>query len=181
MSAPPGPATPIASADAPASESAERPRQLVSAFLYRLLHPKPVVLETRRPIEVPVLTEVKRLWQRGEKAAAVQYGYAAVLADLPRAFGVRFPSDWTHEDILERGVTEEMVPIPEFLHRFLALYAPVRYGAHPAEDLPSPEPLLTSIYAHPKMWGLYLNEVPIAPSPTTGVRSSATTPQGTSP
>lgn len=136
------------------------PRQILSAVLHRLLHPRPIVLETRRPIEVPVLTEVKRLWQNGEKAASIRLGYVTVLADVQRAFGVQFPEDWTHEDILERGVTQEMVPIPDFLHKFLSLYAPLRYGSVPPEDLPSPEPILQSIYSHPKMWGLYLAEVP---------------------
>lgn len=179
MSAPPAPgAAPLPLPGSPPATLEASPKRGLSALVHRLLHPRPVLLDTRRPIEVPVLTEVKRLWQRGERTAAVRYGYVTVLADLSRAFGVAFPSDWTHEDILERGVTPEMVPIPEFLHRFLRLYAPVRYGARPPADLPSPEPLLQSIYAHPKMWGLYLHEVPAVANATP---PGAVAPRGSSP
>lgn len=152
---PPSPTAAVA-----AAPSLGGPKQILAAALHRLLHPRPVVLETRRPVEVPVITEVKRLWQRGHPDEAIRFGYAAVLRDLQRAFHVSFPADWTHEDILERGVTEAMVPIPEFLHTYLRLYAPVRYGRGVPEGLPSPEGLLQSIYAHPAMWALYLSEVP---------------------
>jgi hypothetical protein len=123
------------------------------------------VLETRRPVEVPVLTETKRRWGRGDRAGAVRYGYESVLVDLQRGFAVEFPPDWTHEDILERGVTPEMESIPEFLGRLVRIYERVRYGPAVPRDLPSPEPLLQSIYAHPKMWGLYIAEVPHADAP----------------
>ncbi len=172
-------------ADSPApTPSLGGPREILRSVVYRLLHPRPVVLETRRPIEVPVLTEVKLRWQRGEREEAIRYGYNAVLADLQRAFGVAFPEDWTHEDILERGVTEEMVPIPELLHRFLSVFAPVRYGGPPSAELPSPEPWLQSIYAHPRMWGLYLNEVArpdLEPSTAGRATTADTTPGGPTP
>jgi len=151
------------------------PREILSALLQRLLHPRPLVLETRRPVEVPVLTETKRRWARGDRGGAVRYGYAAVLTDLERGFSVSFPPDWTHEDILERGVTAEMDSIPEFLERLVAIYERVRYAGSVPRDLPSPEPLLQSIYAHPRMWGLYIAEVPATPS---DAASSAGEPEG---
>ncbi|HEY6237708.1 MAG TPA: hypothetical protein VIZ68_00785 [Thermoplasmata archaeon] len=138
------------------------PREILAAVVHRILHPRPLVLETRRPVEVPVLTETKRRWGRGDRAGAVRYGYESVLVDLQRGFAVEFPPDWTHEDILERGVTPEMESIPEFLGRLVRVYERVRYGPAVPRDLPSPEPLLQSIYAHPRMWGLYIAEVPRA-------------------
>jgi hypothetical protein len=141
--------------------------------MHRLLHPRAVVLETRRPVEVPVITETKRLWVNGERPAAVRYAYEAALADVERAFDVRFPADWTHEDILERGTSPEMGSVPDFLVQLLRLYEPIRYGANGADANRSPEPLLQSIYAHPKMWGLYIAAVPASPEPAlpTGSRT----------
>ncbi len=117
-------------------------------------------------MEVPVLTETKRRWGNGDRRGAIQYAYDAVLVDLERAFGARFPPDWTHEDILERGVSTEMGSIPDFLIQLLKLYEPVRYGNADAEPTRSPEPILQSIYGHPKMWGLYLAEVPATAAAT---------------
>ena len=135
------------------------PRRLLGALVHRLLHPRPVVLETRRPVEVPVITETKRRWMRGDRLGAVRFAYEGSLADIQRAFGVRFPDDWTHQDILERGVTAEMAPIPDFLHRLLTVYEPVRYGGELPTEIPPPDDILRSIYAHPKMWGLYVEHV----------------------
>jgi hypothetical protein len=145
--------------------------------MHRLLHPRAIVLETRRPVEVPIITETKRRWENGERASAVRYAYESCLADVERAFGTHFPPDWTHEDILERGTSPEMGSVPDFLHQLLRLYEPVRYGAAGAEPARSPEPLLQSIYAHPRMWGLYIATVP-APSETTAVGASPTSSEG---
>ena len=164
----------MASADLPPNRAAT-PREMVAALMHRLLHPRPLLLDTRRPVEVPVLTETKRRWARGDRSGATRYAYEATLLDLERAFGVHFPSDWTHEDILERGVTEEMGSVPEFLARLLELYEPVRYGSSVPATATSPEPILQSIYGHPKMWGLYLAEVPA--SPEGGAASELPTPE----
>ena len=158
------------------------PREMLAAVVQRILHPRAVLLDTRRPVEVPVITETKRRWAKGERSGAVQYAYESVLVDLERAFGVRFPADWTHEDILERGVTPEMEPIPDFLVELLKLYEPVRYGRAEPPPARSPEPILQSIYGHPKMWGLYLRTVPAtpevaAPEPASPVEP----PSGTAP
>jgi hypothetical protein len=151
----------------------ETPRTMLSALVHRLLHPRPLVLETRRPVEVPVLTETKRRWGRGERATAIRFAYEASLLDVQRAFGLEFPPSWTHQDILERGVTPEMGSVPEFLLRLLALYEPVRYGEEVSLGAESPVSLLESIYAHPKMWGLYVVAVPAPETPNVVVPRKA--------
>jgi hypothetical protein len=140
-------------------------KERLEQLLHRILHPRPVVLDTRRPVEVPVITETKRLWSRGHRAEAVRYAYDAVLRDVQRAYHVEFPPDWTHEDILVRGVTREMGPIPDFLMQLLQLYEPVRYAANPPADLRSPVPLVESLYSPEPMWALYLAEMPHVPEP----------------
>jgi hypothetical protein len=142
------------------------PRELLAAVMHRLLHPRRIVLETRRPVEVPVITETKRRWEVGDRAGAVRFAYESALADVERAFGIHFPPDWTHEDILERGTSPEMGSVPDFLVQLLRLYEPVRYGPAGTEPARSPEPLLQSIYGHPRMWGLYIHAVP-APAAAT--------------
>ena len=141
-------------------------RAILGALVQRILHPRPVVLESRRPIEVAVVTEVKRLWANGQREKAVRYACDSVIADLQRGYAVRFPPDWTHEDILVRGVTPEMGPIPDFLAHLVRLYEPVRYGGLPSETSASPVPLVESIYSQPAMWGLYLAHVPVAGGPS---------------
>ena len=158
---------------APGTESELTPRSVVRGLVYRLLHPRGILLDTRRPIEVPVVTETKRLWNRREREAAIRYAYDAVLADVQRAFGVTFPSDWTNEEILVLGMTPEMAPVPEFLHALLIAYEPIRYGGMASAATASPEALLLSIYSHPKMWALYLAEVPV-----TGGPAPSATPSG---
>ena len=139
------------------------PREFLAAVLHRILHPRPIVLETRRPVEIPVITETKRRWVVGDRVGAVRYAYEGALADVQRAFGTEFPAHWTHEDILERGVSPEMGSVPDFLVQLLRLYEPVRYGASGTPSDQSPEPILQSIYAHPRMWGLYVAAVPAPP------------------
>lgn len=147
----------------PESLPVTTPRELLAAVMHRLLHPRAIVLETRRPVEVPVITETKRRWVVGDRTGAICYAYEAALVDVQRAFGIEFPPDWTHEDILERGTSAAMGSVPDFLVQLLRLYEPVRYGHAAAEPSRSPEPLLQSIYAHPRMWGLYLTAVPATP------------------
>lgn len=134
------------------------------AWIDRLLRRRPVILETIRPLEVPVITEAKRRDGLGDRAGAIRYAYAAVLGDLERAFGLRFPPHWTHEEIVEKGMRPEMAPIPDFLRRLLALYEPVRYGDSP-RDLGDPVELLVSIYSHRAMWGLYADRRRAPPPP----------------
>ncbi len=163
--------------DAPAEElPLSTPREFLAAVMHRLLHPRAVVLETRRPVEVPVITEAKRRWIQGDRTGAICFAYESSLADVQRAFGTRFPEDWTHEDILERGTSAEMGSVPDFLVQMLRLYEPVRYGHPDAEPTESPEPLLQSIYGHPKMWGLYLATVPATPAASSAVPSPLPAP-----
>ena len=108
-----------------------------------------------RPIEVPVLTEAKRLLVRGEYAKAVLFSYPTVLNDVERAYGSAFSPNWTHEEILGRGLPGGMERLPEFLAGLYRLYAPVRYGRTAAEDGDRLVALLQSVYAHRPMWELY--------------------------
>lgn len=162
---PPGPVPPPLPAVDRAGPSA---RARLGAFLTKLVTPRPVILETMRPVEIPVITETKRRWSSGDRAGSVGYAYGAVLYDLQRAFSVEFRPDWTNEEILVFGVTPEMVPIPDFLARLVRMYEPIRYGGAIPDDAGSPEPLLQSIYAHHAMWRLYVEAVPhrgAAPAP----------------
>ena len=158
---PPGSVAPALPAPSPpATDLGGRLR----AFGSWLVHPHPVVLETRRSVEVPPITETKRLWAAGDRAGAVAYAWGAALYDIQRAFKVRFPPHWTNEEILVIGVTPEMVPIPDFLEQLLREYEPIRYGGLLPADLPSPEPILLSIYSHRAMWLLYVEALPAPPA-----------------
>ncbi|MCI4350220.1 MAG: hypothetical protein L3K15_01730 [Thermoplasmata archaeon] len=134
-------------------------RGRVAGWVRRLLHPRLVILETMRPVEVPVLTETKRRWVQGEREGAILYAYEAVLADLQRAYGVRYPPDWTHDDILVHGVTPEMEPILPFVKELHDQYLPLRYGGVVPEGFPSPERLVQSVYSQRAMWALYVEGI----------------------
>ncbi|MGI0132621.1 MAG: hypothetical protein ACREDK_05970, partial [Thermoplasmata archaeon] len=108
-----------------------------------------------RPIEVPVLTETKRLLVRGEYAKAVLFAYPTVLNDVERAFGVSFSVHWTHEEILRRGLPAGTGRLPEFLLGLYRLYEPVRYGRSVIAQGDRLVALLQSVYAHRPMWELY--------------------------
>jgi hypothetical protein len=140
--------TPPPTAPHPPSEL--RPR-LRSIFRRR----RNLVAHSIIPVEVPVLTETKRLWVAGRKAKAIRYAYPAALADLQRAYGVTFQPTWTHEEIQVLGMGPAMGDLPEFFLFLYRLYEPVRYGE--PERLPDGDPveLLQSIYGHPEMWQLY--------------------------
>ena len=108
-----------------------------------------------RPIEVPVLTETKRLLVRGDYRKAVLFAYPTVLNDVERAYGVAFSPNWTHEEILERGLPQGTERLPEFLRGLYRLYEPVRYGRDVRAHDDRLVSLLQSIYAHRPMWELY--------------------------
>jgi hypothetical protein len=115
------------------------------------------VRELLRPIEVPVLTEVKRRLAHDQVAAALEYAYPQVLTDLQRAYGVEFPPGFSHEDIVDRGFSEPMQPFRVFIDRLYRLYAPVRYG-HRAPPGTGEEvlELVQSLYSPEPMWRLYV-------------------------
>jgi hypothetical protein len=124
-----------------------------------VLRSRLVILETMRPVEVPPLTETKRRWLKGDREGAILYAYEAVLVDLQRAYGVRYPPDWTHDDILVLGVTSEMEPILPFVRELHDQYLPLRYGGRVPEGSPSPDRLVQSVYSQRPMWSLYVEGV----------------------
>jgi hypothetical protein len=118
----------------------------------------PEYLERLRPVELPILTETKRRIFRGDVAGALRYAYPLVLEDVQKAYGVTFPPEWTHEEILRHGIPAQAGPIAEFLGQLYRLYAPARYsdgaGLAPEAGMEAIE-LLRSIYAFAPMWRLY--------------------------
>lgn len=106
-------------------------------------------------MEVPPVTETKRILRRGDYPGAVLYAYSQALEDLERAYGLTLPPELTHAEILVRQLRPEMGSLPEMFVRLHRLYEPVRYGrayrASPAEL----EGLLVSIYSQRPMWTLY--------------------------
>ena len=137
----------------------------------------PIVLERIRPVEVPVLTEVKRLLGRGDVAGALRYAYPKVVEDLARAYRTNLPAGFSHEDILSRGFTEEMRPLLEFFDRLYRLYMPVRYGNRPAPGAPDEVlELLQSLYGAEPMWRLYVADA--VPTPD---RARSAAPEGSLP
>lgn len=115
------------------------------------------------PVEVPVITETKRLWLRGDRAAAIRFAYPAALADLQRAYNLRLDSTWTHEEIHTHAMNPEMGHLPEFFRRLYRLYEPVRYGADGPTPTENPVSLLLSIYGHSPMWRLYAETLTRSP------------------
>ena len=125
----------------------------------------PLVVERVRSIELPILTEMKRRLVRGDVADALRYAYPLVLEDVEKAYGVGFPPEWTHEEILRLGIPPGAGPVGEFLPRLYRLYAPARYGPNPRlTDADGAEALelLRSIYAVAPMWRLYAWHRPTA-------------------
>ncbi len=141
----------------------------------RTPEPPPVVIERIEPVEIPILTETKRLVARGEYDRALREAYAQVITDVQRAYGQPFAPGWTTGEILARGTTEPMGHLREFLARLTELYAPLRF--HPEGADRRPEELLEvlrSIYAARPMWRLYLeprdDATPAAPPVAEGTR-----------
>jgi hypothetical protein len=138
----------------------------------------PEVVEQIEAVEIPVITEVKRRFAKGDYAAALLEAYPKAANDLSRGFKIPFPAGMTHEEFLRTKTTPEMGHLPEFFHRFYALYAPLRYGPPGKFETPKELPgILESIYAHRAMWRLYLqpkeesaphrrHEAPTAPGET---------------
>ena len=115
-------------------------------------------LERLRPVELPLLAETKRRIFAGDTPGALRYAYPLILEDVQRAYGLRFPPEWTHEEILRRGLPPGTGPLAEFLPRLYRLYAPARYsdGASlpPGAGMEAVE-LIRSLYSFAPMWRLY--------------------------
>ena len=127
------------------------------------------MIESVRPVEVPVITETRRLVARGEYRRAVQYGYSRVLADLRNAYQLLIEPSWTHSEILQAVRSLPTGPVPDFLRQLLELYGPARYGSGPITEQPGTLlSALLGIYSQRPMWYLYRDYVEkTAPSPET--------------
>ena len=118
----------------------------------------PRYIERHRPVELPLIVETQRRIFRGDIPGAMRYVYPLVLEDVQKAYGVQFPPEWTHEEILRRGVPAGSGPVAEFLPRLYRLYAPARYAGTTAlspEDGAEAIELLRGIYSVAPMWRLY--------------------------
>jgi hypothetical protein len=127
-------------------------------FARRRARDTPRYLERFRTLEPPILTETKRRIYRGDVAGALRYAYPLVLEDVQRAYGVSFPPEWTHEEILRAGIPPGAGPVAEFLPKLYELYAPARYsnGASlPPEAGAQTIEILRSLYSVAAMWRLY--------------------------
>jgi hypothetical protein len=115
----------------------------------------PYVMETVRPIEVPVIALVKRHLSEGHFTEAITLAFQTVLVDLQRAYRFPFPAHWTHRDVLQWAARNNLGLVPELLQKLYRMYEPVRYGT-PGDirrgDVLSP---LTSLYAQSPLWRLY--------------------------
>ncbi|MCI4325831.1 MAG: hypothetical protein L3K00_08160 [Thermoplasmata archaeon] len=138
----------------------------------------PVVLDRIRPVEVPVLTEVKRRLGRDDVAGALLYAYPKVVEDLGRAYDVAFPEGYSHEEILTRRFNEAMAPMAEFFDQLYRMYAPVRFGGRaPPGTADVVLELVQSLYSPEPMWRLYVTPYSPEPAATTSAGTSATTPE----
>jgi hypothetical protein len=118
----------------------------------------PRYLERFRILEPPILTETKIRIYRGDVAGALRYAYPLVLEDVEKAYAVKFPPEWTHEEILRTGIPPGAGPVVELLPRLYRLYAPARYsdGAPlPPEAGTEAIEILRSLYSVAPMWRLY--------------------------
>ncbi len=131
----------------------------------------PIVVERMSPMEVPVLTEVKRYIARGENALAIRYGYTTAIQDVTRAYGLKFPRELTNIEFLQwaMGPGTPLASQFDLFERAYRFYEPVRFG----EGVPKSMDFLstlTSIYASPPMFRLYASTAypdgtPIPPPP----------------
>jgi len=127
-------------------------------FARRRARDAPRYLERFRTIEPPILTETKRRIYRGDVAGALRYAYPLVLEDVQKAYGVTFPPEWTHEEILRAGLPPGAGVVAEFLPRLYRLYAPARYSGDtplPPEAGTEAIEVLRSLYSVAPMWRLY--------------------------
>ncbi len=115
----------------------------------------PYVMETVRPIEIPVIAQVKRRLAEGQFAEAITLAYHTAVLDLQRGYRYSFPAHWTHLDVLQWARRNNLGIVADCLAKLYHLYEPVRYG-RPADvqrsDVISP---LTSLYAQSPLWRLY--------------------------
>ena len=58
----------------------------------------PSVLEQVEPVEIPLMTEVKRRLAESDFRGAILEAYPAVIADFSKAFSLPFPPGMTHEE-----------------------------------------------------------------------------------
>lgn len=120
-----------------------------------------VVVETVKPVEVPVITTVKQCLVRNNYGEAVRYGYQAALYDFQRAHGLVFPPIWSNRDILERGFKGVPGYLPALFAQLYKLYEPVRFGQ--AASWTGAEGdvvgILQSIYSDGSLWRLYAHRV----------------------
>lgn len=120
-----------------------------------------------RAIEVPVLTELKRLLGRDDVSGALLYVYPKVLEDIGRAYGAEVPQGYSHEEMVARTFSGPMGTQVEFFDRLYRFYAPVRYGRRPAPGTAKEVlEIVQSLYAAEPMWRLYLTDLapPTVPS-----------------
>lgn len=137
------------------------------SWFWRHEEPPVIVVADRiRPVEVPVLTELKRLLGHGDVSRALLYVYPRVLTDVARAYDAEVPEGYSHEEIVAQRLAAPMGTQVEFLDRLYRMYAPVRYGRGPAPGTGDEVlELVQSLYAPERMWRLYLTEVPRSPVP----------------
>ncbi|MCI4351555.1 MAG: hypothetical protein L3K15_08615 [Thermoplasmata archaeon] len=135
-----------------------------------------------RPLEVPVVTETKRLMGRGESGRAVRFAYPAALTDAARAFGWQLSGAATNRETL--AVFTDQAP-PHFvthLARLYALYEPARYGRESPPLVEDPVQILLSLYSFAPMWMLYAQTgARPATTPSSGGKSLPAAPPPSDP
>lgn len=111
--------------------------------------------EVVRPLEVPVVTETKRLMGLGQVEEAVRYAYTHAVEDAHRALAWETPTHATHREVLLSKAATEPANFATHLARLYALYEPIRYGERFAKLREDPVDLLRSLYSYAPMWRLY--------------------------
>ncbi|MDE1820184.1 MAG: hypothetical protein KGJ23_07425 [Euryarchaeota archaeon] len=113
------------------------------------------MMETVRPIEIPVIAQVKRRLAEGQFAEAVTLAYHTAVLDLQRAYRTQFPAHWTHLDVVQWTRRNNLGIVADCISKLYQSYEPVRYGRASdvqRADIVSP---LTSLYAQSPLWRLY--------------------------
>lgn len=113
------------------------------------------VLETVRPLEVPVIAQVKHLLAEDHYVQAVTLAYQTALVDLQRTYRFQIPAHWTHKDVLQWAARSNLGLVSDLLARLYRLYEAVRYGT--SADIVRGDVLgpLTSLYAQTPLWRAY--------------------------
>ncbi|HZY71224.1 MAG TPA: hypothetical protein VFF67_09650 [Thermoplasmata archaeon] len=120
--------------------------------------------EVVRPLEVPVVTETKRLMGLGQVEEAVRYAYTHAVADARRALDWDAPAHATHREVILSKAAAQPPNFATHLARLYALYEPIRYGERVSKLREDPVDLLRSLYSYTPMWRLYALP-PDAPGP----------------